>query len=88
MENVQGILQARVLEWVAIPLSKGSSQPREWTRVSHVAGRLFTVWAPREALLEENIGVNLHSLGLTTSFFRYNSKSTNGQKEKRQIGIH
>ena len=40
---VHGILQARTLEWVAIPLSKGSSQPRDQTQVSCVAGGFFTV---------------------------------------------
>ena len=47
--TVHGILQARILEWVAFPFSKGSSQPRDWTQVSHIAGRLFTSWATREA---------------------------------------
>ena len=37
------------VEWVAIPFSMGSSQPREWTQVSLIAGRFFTVWATREA---------------------------------------
>ena len=45
-----GILQARILEWVATPFSRRSSWPRDWTRVSCIAGRLFTVWAAREAL--------------------------------------
>ena len=45
-----GILQARILNWVAFPFSKGSSQPRDQTRVSHIAGRLFTSRAAREAL--------------------------------------
>ena len=40
-----GILQARILEWVASSFSKGSSQPRDWTRVSYTAGRFFTIWA-------------------------------------------
>ena len=38
-----GILQARILEWVALPSSRGSSQPRDQTQVSHIAGRFFTV---------------------------------------------
>ena len=46
--SVHGILQARILEWVAIFFSRGSSQPRDWTRVSHIAGRLFTDWTTRE----------------------------------------
>ena len=44
---VHGIFQARVLEWVAISFSRWSSQPGDWTRVSHIEGRRFTVWATR-----------------------------------------
>ena len=40
-----------VLEWVAFPFSRGSSQPRDWTQVSRIAGRFFTSWATREASL-------------------------------------
>ena len=42
---VHGILQARILEWAVIPFSRGSSQPREQSRVSCIADRCFTVWA-------------------------------------------
>ena len=48
--SVHGILQARILEWVAISFSRGSSWSRDRTQVSHIAGRFFTVWATREAL--------------------------------------
>ena len=48
--SVHGIFQARVLEWVAIFFSRGSSQPRDRTRVSRIVGRRFTHWAIREAL--------------------------------------
>ena len=48
--TVHGILQARVLEWVAFPFSRGSSQPRDWTQVSCIAGRVFSSWATRETL--------------------------------------
>ena len=44
-----GILQARILEWVAFSFSRGSSQPRDRTQVSHIVGRFFTSWATREA---------------------------------------
>ena len=47
--SIHGISQARVLEWVAIPSSSGSSQPRDWTQVSCIACRFFTVWVIREA---------------------------------------
>ena len=40
-----GILQARILEWTAMPSSRGSSQPRDWSQVSLTAGRFFTIWA-------------------------------------------
>ena len=46
----QGLLQARILEWVAFPFSRGFSQSRDWTQVSHIAGRFFTNWTIREAL--------------------------------------
>ena len=45
-----GILQARILEWVAIPFSRGSSQPRDQTQVFCIAGRFFTIWVTRKAL--------------------------------------
>ena len=46
---VHEIFQARILEWVAVPFSRGSSQPRDPTQVSHIAGGFFTSWATREA---------------------------------------
>ena len=74
--SVQGILQVRILEWVAIPFSRGSSQPRDQTQVSCIAGRFFTIWATREALfmaclspiksvgpqLNQDSGVGSHAL--------------------------
>ena len=50
--SIHGILQARILEWVAISFSRGSSQPRNGTQVFRIAGRLFMIWATREAPLE------------------------------------
>ena len=46
--SIHGIFQARVLEWGAISFSRGSSSPKDQTRVSHIVGRHFTVWATRE----------------------------------------
>ena len=46
---VNGILQARIVEWVAVPFSRGSSQPRDQTQVSRIAGGFLTIWAAREA---------------------------------------
>ena len=47
--TAHGILQARILEWVAFPFSRESAQPRDQTQVSHIAGQFFTSWATREA---------------------------------------
>ena len=47
--SVHRIIQARILEWVAISFSRESSQPRDQTWVSCIAARFFTVWATREA---------------------------------------
>ena len=44
-----GFSQARILEWVALPFSRGSSQPRDWTWVFCISGELFTHWTIREA---------------------------------------
>ena len=49
--SVHGISQARILEWVALPFSKGSSRPRDRTPVFCITGRFFTVWAIRKALV-------------------------------------
>ena len=57
--TVLGILQARILEWVAIPFSRVSSQPRDGTQVSHTADGFFTSWATGKP---ENTGVGSLSL--------------------------
>ena len=46
---VHGILQARILKWISILFSRGSSWPRDQTWISCMAGRFFTIWATREA---------------------------------------
>ena len=49
--TVYGVFQGRILEWVTIPFSVVSSQPRDQTLVSFIAGRFFTSWATREVQL-------------------------------------
>ena len=61
--SIHGIFQAKVLEWVAISFSRGSFQPRDWTQVSHTAGRRFTVWATREAIDLNYLFRNIEVLG-------------------------
>ena len=63
--SAHGILQARILEWAAIFFSRISSQPRDQTQVSCIAGRLFTIWATREAL-------TLKALPNQTTVYIYN----------------
>ena len=48
--SVHGILQAKILKWLAIPFSRGSSRPRDWTQFSCIAGRFFTAWDTRKPL--------------------------------------
>ena len=61
--SVHGILQARIVEWVAYPFSRASSQPKDWTQVFCIAGGFFTSWATREA----------HSLGFL-KFILFNQR--------------
>ena len=58
--SVHGILQARKLKWIAMPSSRGSSQPRDWTRVSCPARRFFNVWATRKAYSLELLKISSH----------------------------
>ena len=53
-----GFFQARILEWLAIPFSRGSSWPRDHTPVSRIAGGFFTVWATREFITSNNCFLN------------------------------
>ena len=54
--SVHGILQARILEWVAISFARGSSQPWDQTRVSRIVGRCITVWAKIEPSRLQSMG--------------------------------
>ena len=59
--TVYGILQARILEWVAFPFSRGSSQTRDQTQVSCIAGRFFTSWATKNCKLRESLSFPIGS---------------------------
>ena len=58
--SIHGIFQATVLEWVTISFSRGSSQPRDRTQVSRIAGRRFTLWANGQIFLKagERYGIS------------------------------
>ena len=66
--SVHGILQARILESVAVPFSRGSSWPRDWTWVSSIAGRFFIIWATREARERPKSGLNSVSKSVIFEF--------------------
>ena len=64
--SVHGILQARILEWVAIPFSRGSFQPRDQTWVSHTAGGFFTIW---------NTKLHVKNLEKKKNYLQYQGKN-------------
>ena len=90
--STHGILQARILEWVAIPISRGSSWPMAQTRVSCTASRFFTMWATTKInskwiqdlnvrldtikLFEENIGRTLFDINCSNIFFDLSPRVT------------
>ena len=71
--SVHGIIQAIVLEWIAISLSRESFQPRAWTRVSHIVDRCFTVWATREVQIwwRPNHKVSEKHIGMCNSMNQF-----------------
>ena len=69
--SVCGILQARILDWVAIPFSRGSSGPRDWTRVSCIVGSFFTIWAHHGSSYFKNIYSNLLNHWLSSKWAGY-----------------
>ena len=91
VSSVHGILQARILEWLAITFFRGSSQPWDRTWVSCIAGRFFTFWATREAtkifwlhctaygLLVPQTGIKPTSLALEAqNLNHWNAKEVSG----------
>ena len=81
--SVHGILQARILEWAAMPSSRASSQPRDWTQVSCIAGRFFIVWATREALSI----YRRHSLQPLSSAVTPHVRTTKGPRQFQTLGL-
>ena len=65
--SVHGILQARILQWVAIHFSRGSSWPRDQTQVSHIAGRFFTIWTTRCHIIHCYNVWHIHRASSTTN---------------------
>ena len=85
--SVYGILQARILEWVARPFSRGSPRPRDQTQVSCIAGRFFTVLVTREAIPSPcSFGVSGFSKLVLLFIFRGGRRDVMGAQEKKVVG--
>ena len=67
--SVHGILQASILEWVAISSSRGSFQPRDWSCISCIAGRFLTVWNTREAHINIFVFYSMSDHSVVEGFF-------------------
>ena len=67
---IHGILQARILEWVAVLFSRGSSQPRDRTQVSCITDWFFTNWATREGLSMRGLKIPMGLLWLPLHWFQ------------------
>ena len=78
-----GILQARIVEWVAISFSTGSSKPRGWTLGSCIEGRFFTNWASREAWSGYTHGEGAHE-----KMFNSTSQLGNANQDHIEISLH
>ena len=77
--SVHGVLQSGMLQWIAISFLRGSSWPRDWSQVSCIAGRFFTIWATSEAqnlalIIKPNIS---HLIDYKSSLFLVASKNQN-----------
>ena len=81
--TVHGILQARILEWVAYIFSSGSFWPRNWTWVSCIAGRFFTNWAMREAtlIIKKVYLMSLHGVSVSVPYLQCSWRSFSSRKE-------
>ena len=85
--TVHGILQARILEWVAFPFSRGSSQTRDHTQVSHIAGGFFTSWASKNpemgslSLLQRNFLTQESNQGLHGFFTNWAMREALGMPD-------
>ena len=85
---VHVILQARILEWIAIPFFRGSSQPKDWARVSCIVGWFFTIWATREALVIQSLFLIVHLLSVKIyARHELQNEKIKKNKEEEEYGL-
>ena len=80
--SIHGILQARILEWVALSFSRGSSQPRGRTQVFCIASRCFNLWATREAHLIHPKNPQSFSCLISSSFYKISFGALGWQNQR------
>ena len=86
--TVHGILQDRILEWVAFPFSRESSQPRDRTQVSRITGRFFTSWTTREAHYLYNAVWFTYFFFLLLLFYRVGNQKSSMSKIQYKTKRH
>ena len=84
--SVHGILHARILQWVTILFSRGSSRHGDWSQVSWIAGRFFTIWVTRELSLigEDTKTQTKHSTWLAGTCGYTAGKKERGEERKEE----
>ena len=83
--SICGILQATILEWVAIPFFRGSSQPRDWIWVYCIAGRFITVWATSKPLTIEEDPLLLEEEFMCKELPNHHECSTSGKLAAKEL---
>ena len=88
--TVHGTVQARILDWVAFPFSRGSSQLGDWTQVSCIAGGFFASWATREAQTEYYLAIKIKILPFAAKWMKSREyyASWNERKTKYCISLY
>ena len=83
--SVHGILQARILEWVAISFTRGSSWPKDWTQVFCIVGRFFIIWPIREAHHLSLIPIFLENYGTREDQFWFSDTPPPKKKKLKNL---
>ena len=86
--TVRGTVQARILDWVAFPFSRGSSQLGDWTQVSCIAGGFFAIWATREAQTEFYLAIKIKILPFAAKWMNLENIMLREMRERQNTVYH